>query len=89
MPAVLILNGPNLNLLGRREPGIHGHATPADIAAMDAAEGERPGRAAQPLDEPLIEVHLSNIYQRETFRQHCHVSLLCLAGSHRRDADSG
>jgi 3-dehydroquinate dehydratase-2 len=27
------------------------------------------------LDEPLIEVHLSNIYRRETFRQHSYVSL--------------
>jgi 3-dehydroquinate dehydratase II len=118
MPAILILNGPSLNLLGRREPGIYGHTTLADIEAMCAAEGERlglavtcrqsnsegelvswvqevPGRfaglifnaaayshtsialldAARMLDEPLIEVHLSNIYRRETFRQHSYVSL--------------
>jgi 3-dehydroquinate dehydratase-2 len=118
MPSVLILNGPNLNLLGRREPGIYGKATLADIEAMCAAEGERlglavtcrqsnsegelvtwiqevPGRfaalilnagayshtstalldAARMLNEPLIEVHLSNIYQRETYRQHSYVSL--------------
>jgi 3-dehydroquinate dehydratase II len=118
MPSVLILNGPNLNLLGRREPGIYGHTTLADIEAMCAAEGERLGLAitcrqsnsegelvswvqevrgrfaglvlnagayshtsialldaARMLDEPLIEVHLSNIYQRETFRQHSYVSL--------------
>ena len=118
MPSVLILNGPNLNLLGRREPGIYGHTTLADIEAMCAAEGERlglavecrqsnseaelvtwvqqvPGRfaglilnagayshtsialldAARMLAEPLIEVHLSNIYKRETFRQHSYVSL--------------
>jgi 3-dehydroquinate dehydratase-2 len=31
--------------------------------------------AARMLDEPLIEVHLSNIYHRETFRQHSYVSL--------------
>ena len=31
--------------------------------------------ALRALDEPLIEVHLSNIYRRETFRQHSHVSL--------------
>ena len=31
--------------------------------------------ALRALDEPLIEVHLSNIYRRETFRQHSYVSL--------------
>jgi 3-dehydroquinate dehydratase-2 len=118
MPSVLILNGPNLNLLGRREPGIYGHTTLSDIETMCAAEGERlglavtcrqsnsegelvtwvqevPGRfagvilnagayshtsialldAVRMLEEPLIEVHLSNIYQREAFRQHSYVSL--------------
>ena len=114
----LILNGPNLNLLGRREPDVYGRATLADIEAMcldeagrlgievecrqSNSEGElvtwiqeMPGRfaalvlnagayshtsialldALRALDEPLIEVHLSNIYRRETFRQHSYVSL--------------
>jgi 3-dehydroquinate dehydratase-2 len=118
MSSVLVLNGPNLNLLGRREPGIYGHTTLADIEAMCAAEAERlglavecrqsnseaelvtwvqevPGRfaglilnagayshtsialldAARLLAEPLIEVHMSNIYRRERFRQHSYVSL--------------
>jgi 3-dehydroquinate dehydratase-2 len=118
MPAVLIVNGPNLYMLGRREPGIYGRTTLADIEAMCVAEGERlglavecrqsnsetqlvtwaqevPGQfaglilnagayshtsialldAVRMLDEPLIEVHLSNIYQREAFRQHSYVSL--------------
>jgi 3-dehydroquinate dehydratase II len=108
---VLILNGPNLNLLGRREPDVYGRATLADIEAMCREEGSRlglavecrqsnsegqlvtwiqeiPGRfaglvlnagayshtsialldALRALDEPLIEVHLSNIYPRESFR---------------------
>ncbi|HLT01723.1 MAG TPA: type II 3-dehydroquinate dehydratase [Geminicoccaceae bacterium] len=115
---ILILNGPNLNLLGRREPEVYGRTTLADIEAMcreeaahlgvevecrqSNAEGdlvtwiqEIPGRfaglilnagayshtsialldALRAVDEPLIEVHLSNIYQRETFRQHSYVSL--------------
>jgi 3-dehydroquinate dehydratase II len=117
MSAVLILNGPNLNLLGLREPGIYGRSTLADVETMCAAEGERLGLAvtcrqsnveaelvswvqevrggfaglvlnagayshtsialldaARLLSEPLIEVHLSNIYRRETFRQHSYVS---------------
>ena len=115
---ILILNGPNLNLLGQREPDVYGRATLADIEAMCLDEAARfgvavecrqsnsegelitwiqevPGRfaglvlnagayshtsialldASRALDEPLIEVHLSNIYRRETFRQHSYVSL--------------
>jgi 3-dehydroquinate dehydratase-2 len=115
---ILILNGPNLNLLGRREPEIYGRTTLADIEAMCQQEAARlgvmvecrqsnsegelvswvhdvPGHfaglvvnagadshtsialldALRFLNEPLIEVHLSNIYQRETFRQHSYVSL--------------
>lgn len=115
---ILVLNGPNLNLLGRREPGVYGRATLADIEAMcrdeavrlgvevecrqSNSEGELvtwihgiPGRfvglvlnagayshtsialldALRALEEPLIEVHLSNIYRRETFRQQSYVSL--------------
>jgi 3-dehydroquinate dehydratase II len=117
-PHILILNGPNLNLLGRREPEIYGRTTLADIEAMCREEAARlgvevecrqsnsegelvtwvqqlPGQfaglvlnagayshtsialldALRALNEPLIEVHLSNIYQRETFRQHSYVSL--------------
>jgi 3-dehydroquinate dehydratase-2 len=115
---ILILNGPNLNLLGRREPDVYGRTTLADIEAMCRAEAARlglgvecrqsnsegelvtrvqeiPARfagailnagacshtsvalldALRALNEPLIEVHLSNIYRRETFRQHSYVSL--------------
>ena len=115
---ILILNGPNLNLLGRREPEVYGRATLAGIEAMCREEAARlgvgvecrqsntegdlvtwvqdiPGRfaglvlnagayshtsialldALRALSEPLIEVHLSNIYRRETFRQHSYVSL--------------
>jgi 3-dehydroquinate dehydratase II len=115
---ILILNGPNLNLLGQREPDIYGRTTLADIEAMCLREAARLGvevdcrqsnsegelvswvqqvsgrfaglilnagayshtsiallDAVRSLREPLIEVHLSNIYQRETFRQHSYVSL--------------
>lgn len=117
--AVLVLNGPNLNLLGWREPGIYGAMTLADIEAdcveygkalgLDVTcrqsnhEGElvtwiqevagrfaglviNPGAyshtsiaihdAMRSLEEPIIEVHLSNIHQREGFRHHSYVSLV-------------
>jgi 3-dehydroquinate dehydratase II len=115
---ILILNGPNLNLLGRREPDIYGMTNLADIEVMCRAEAARLGRgidfrqsngegeliawvqdipghfaglilnagayshtsvalldALRTLDEPLIEVHLSNIYRREDFRHLSYVSL--------------
>jgi len=114
---IYVLNGPNLNLLGQREPEIYGRATLADIAAMATQragehglglscrqtnhEGELIGwvqeartaaaavilnagglshtsvsllDAARALDIPLIEVHLSNPYARESYRKHSYVS---------------
>ncbi|MEM6780623.1 MAG: type II 3-dehydroquinate dehydratase [Pseudomonadota bacterium] len=43
MPKILILTGPNLNLLGRREPEIYGHDTLDDIHAMCADEAQTLG----------------------------------------------
>jgi 3-dehydroquinate dehydratase-2 len=40
---VFILNGPNLNMLGKREPGIYGAATLADVEAACIAEGKALG----------------------------------------------
>ncbi|MGI9487534.1 MAG: type II 3-dehydroquinate dehydratase [Geminicoccaceae bacterium] len=116
---VLVLNGPNLNLLGRREPGIYGTQTLADVEAMCIREGARldlevtcrqsniegelvtwvqeaagdfealiinPGAythtsvalhdALRFLEVPILEVHLSNIHQREEFRHRSYVSLV-------------
>lgn len=43
MKPVFVLNGPNLNMLGTREPGIYGHATLADIKDKCVAKGEALG----------------------------------------------
>jgi 3-dehydroquinate dehydratase-2 len=43
MAKVLVLNGPNLNLLGKREPDIYGHDTLADIEQRLMAQGKAAG----------------------------------------------
>lgn len=43
MRRVLVLNGPNLNLLGQREPELYGRTTLADVEAMCQTEGARLG----------------------------------------------
>ena len=130
MPTVFILNGPNLNLLGVREPATYGYDTLADVeqrclaraAALDllidfrqtnhegqmvdwiheareAADGIILNAGAythtsiavldalRAADLPVIEVHLSNIYRRETFRHTSYVSaaaqgVICGFGGH-------
>lgn len=112
---ITIINGPNLNLLGRREPDIYGN-TDFDtyLAELKSAfpdvdidyfqsniEGEIIGKiqqagfsadgiilnaaaythtsvgigdAVKALPAPVVEVHLSNIYAREPFRQVSHIA---------------
>lgn len=117
MANILVLNGPNLNLLGTREPEHYGADTLADIedrlaATASAAEMQlsffqtnaehelldkvhaarghidyiiinpaafthtsialRDALAA--VEVPFIEVHLSNVHARETFRHHSYLS---------------
>ena len=43
MPSILVLNGPNLNLLGQREPTQYGHSTLADVEALCVETGKRLG----------------------------------------------
>ena len=47
MKKILVLNGPNLNLLGTREPEQYGHTTLADVEAQCRAAGERAGCAVE------------------------------------------
>jgi 3-dehydroquinate dehydratase-2 len=115
---VFVLNGPNLNMLGVREPEIYGRETLDDVRARAAArakslglqidfrqsnhEGDLIGWVQEAREKasgivlnagslthtsiglldalngaevPVIEVHLSNIFRREDFRQHSYVSL--------------
>jgi len=117
---LLLLNGPNLNLLGTREPAVYGAATLADIESAATAQAAAAGGSlscfqsnhegalidrihAAPEEGieaivinpgglthtsvalrdalagvaiPFIEVHISNIYQREEFRHHSYLSAL-------------
>ena len=117
---ILFLNGPNLNMLGQREPGIYGRSTLADI---EAAVKERAAQSAHQIEfrqsnhegelvtwiqqafgrfdaivlnagaythtsvalrdaiagtgVPTIEVHLSNVQARESFRHQSVIAAVC------------
>lgn len=135
MASILVLHGPNLNLLGTREPEIYGSETLDDIntrlsntakvlntdlfTLQSNAEHELIDRIHQArlddtqfiiinpaafthtsvairdallaVDIPFIEVHLSNVHSRETFRHHSYFSdvalgVICGLGSLGYDA---
>jgi len=116
---IYVLNGPNLNLLGKREPAIYGYDTLKDVEALcvqaadthglkirflqSNAEGQlidwihearesacgiviNPAAythtsvalhdALAAFTPPVIEVHISNVHRRESFRHKSYVSLV-------------
>jgi 3-dehydroquinate dehydratase II len=127
---ILVLNGPNLNLLGVREPQTYGRDTLADIEeacleraaeldlTVDFRQSNHEGQLVDWIQEgresadgillnagalthtsiaildalraselPVIEVHLSNIHRRESYRRHSYVSeaalgMICGFGLH-------
>ena len=115
---IYILNGPNLNLLGKRETAIYGRETLADVEKLCRAAAKKLGLSVEfrqsnhegelidwvqeartkaaglvvnagglthtsvalmdallAADQPVIEVHISNIFRREEFRHHSYISL--------------
>ncbi len=121
MANILVLHGPNLNLLGQREPEIYGATTLEDINQQLQSAATQAGHQLQALQSnaehelvdavqqargetdfiiinpaafthtsvalrdalaavgiPFIEVHLSNVHRRETFRQHSYFSELAV-----------
>ena len=86
MANILVLNGPNLNLLGSREPDHYGKATLEDINAALNESAEAAGHTLSHFQSnaehelvdrvaiPFIEVHLSNVHAREEFRQQSYFS---------------
>lgn len=118
MSRLLLLNGPNLNLLGSREPAVYGASTLADIETSLVDEAKRLGHELACFQSnhegalvdrihaargdgvafmminpgafthtsialrdallgtaiPFIEVHLSNVHARESFRHHSYLS---------------
>jgi 3-dehydroquinate dehydratase II len=62
LQTLLVLNGPNLNLLGQREPGTYGAATLADVEALCIAEGRKHGFAVECLQSNAEHVLIDAIH---------------------------
>ncbi|MDE6534517.1 MAG: type II 3-dehydroquinate dehydratase [Muribaculaceae bacterium] len=117
MNKVLIINGPNLNLLGRREPGIYGSqsmetclAELRKLSEIEYFQSNHEGAIIDKLHEvgfdssyagivlnagaythtsvaiadaisaielPVVEVHISNVHARESFRHESKISSVC------------
>jgi 3-dehydroquinate dehydratase-2 len=118
MKRIQIINGPNLNLLGKREPSVYGNQTFESYLEelkvkfpeltltyfQSNVEGELVNKlqevgfdvdgiilnagaythtsiaiadAIRSITSPVIEVHISNVYQRESFRHHSYLSGVC------------
>ena len=118
MKKILIINGPNLNLLGRREPGVYGSRSFEDYykelrtqyssVELSYFQSNHEGALIDKLHEvgfdvdgiilnagafthtsvalhdairainaPVVEVHISNVHQREEFRHHSFISAAC------------
>ncbi len=79
---ILVLHGPNLNLLGAREPRIYGKETIQSINVRLSRMARSEGATLQVFQSnhegAFIEVHLSNIYSREPFRRHSYFSDLAV-----------
>ncbi len=118
---ILVIHGPNLNMLGKREPEIYGATNLEDINSrikdeatnlgveVDFLQSNSEGEIVTKIQEssdttdgilinpaaythtsvairdailssglPVVEVHISNIYKREEFRQHSYVSGVAL-----------
>ena len=67
---ILLINGPNLNTLGQREPDIYGDLTLTHygLSLRDALAGT---------GKPTIEVHISNVHGRERFRRRSVTAEVC------------
>ena len=120
---IYVLNGPNLNLLGTREPETYGSATLADVERLcmetaaqfglkaDCRQSNREGELVDFIHEaharkavgivlnagayshtsialhdalkavkiPAVEVHITNVHARESFRQHSFVAIASFA----------